>query len=91
MEGRDGKTESGSVAHGTSEKISRGLHPTSTTTAREETAERGLTLQFFSALGKRQNTAGDRRPALPPNQSKWSILILSPAIQKNTKMLLTWL
>lgn len=49
MEGRDGKTEPGSAAPGKPEKISRGLHPTSTTTttAREKTAERDLTLPLF--------------------------------------------
>lgn len=48
--GGDGETESGSVDPGAPEKISRGLHPTSTTTAREGTAERGLTLLLFLAL-----------------------------------------
>lgn len=47
MEVSDGETESGSVAPVTTEKISRGLHPTSTTTAREQTEGRGLTLTLF--------------------------------------------
>lgn len=47
-EGREGETEPGSVASATPEKISRGLHPTYTTTAKEEKAERSLTLSLFS-------------------------------------------
>ncbi len=60
MEGWDGETESGSAAPDTPEKISRGLHPTSTTTAREEKGERGLTLPLFLVWKKNIRTKHSR-------------------------------
>lgn len=66
MDERDGETEPGSAAPGTAEKISRGLHPTSTTSARDEKVERGLTLPLFLVLGNIK-TQQEHRHVSPPD------------------------